>query len=294
MEPFFNRLETARRERRTVLCVGIDPRPAQIPEDIRRAGGGDMERLLYRFGAGILDLVAPHAACVKPQIAFFEAHGLAGLRAYVRILREARGRGIPVIGDVKRGDIGSTAAAYAAAHLEPGGDLEADAITLNPYLGADALEPFVEVAQAAGKGLYVLVRTSNPGARDLQELPVAPRGRLLYEHTADLVARLRAGLGAASDGLGCVGAVVGATAPSAAAALRSHLPDTPFLVPGYGAQGATAQDVAASRRPDGSGMVVNASRSIIHPPVGAGTWQEAVVAAARRSKEELYEAVTVA
>ncbi|MFV1958602.1 MAG: orotidine-5'-phosphate decarboxylase [Planctomycetota bacterium] len=292
MKPFFDRLETARRERHTVLCVGIDPRPAQIPEGIRRAAGGDMERLLTRFGAEILDLVAPFAACVKPQIAFFEAHGLAGLRAYASVLREARGRGIPVIGDVKRGDIGSTAVAYAAAHLEPGADLEADAITLNPYLGADALEPFVRAAQEAGKGLYVLVRTSNPGARDLQELEVAPEGRLLYEHTADLVARLGEGTRVMSGGFGCVGAVVGATAPAAAAALRVLLPDTPFLVPGYGAQGATAQDVAVSRRPDGSGMVVNASRSIIHPPVEGGTWQEAVVAAARRSKEELHEAVT--
>jgi orotidine-5'-phosphate decarboxylase len=290
MPPFFDRLEAARRERHTTLCVGIDPRLERLPDEIRRDAGDDVEALLTRFGLEVLDLVADQAACVKPQIAFFEAHGLAGLRAYVAILAEARRRAIPVIGDVKRGDIGSTASAYAACHLRPGGDLEADAITVNPYLGADALQPFVQAAAAAGKGIYVLVRTSNPGARDLQELHLREDGRLLFEATADLVAALGADHVSAETGLSAVGAVVGATAPAAGAALRARLPATPFLVPGYGAQGATARDVAATHRDDGSGAVVNASRSITFPQADPGGWREAVVAAAQHARAELYDA----
>ncbi len=292
MSAFFDRLEESRLERQTVLCVGIDPRLEQIPDEIRSRAGNDVEKLLTLFGVELLDLVGGYAACVKPQIAFFEAHGLAGLRAYVAILAEARRRGITVIGDVKRGDIGSTAAAYAIGHLEPGSDFEVDAVTLNPYLGADALEPFVLAAQRGGKGLYVLVRTSNPGARDLQELGVEPDGRMLYQHTAALVRRLGEAAGKGSAGYSPIGAVVGATAPEAAAALRQELPDTAFLVPGYGAQGATAQDVAAGRRAGGGGMVVNASRSIIHPKLDGTTWREAVVTAARHAKEELHAAVS--
>lgn len=290
MTPFFDRLEAARRERHTTLCVGIDPRLERLPEEIRREAGDDVETLLTRFGYEVLDLVAAHAACVKPQIAFFEAHGLAGLRAYAAVLAEARRRGLPVIGDVKRGDIGSTASAYAAAHLRPGGEFEADAITVNPYLGADALQPFVDAAVEAGKGIYVLVRTSNPGARDLQELHVREDGRLFFEATADLVASLGADSISADTGLSAVGAVVGATAPAAGAALRRRLPATPFLVPGYGAQGATARDVAATHRDDGSGAVVNASRSITFPEAGPGGWRAAVAAAAEHARTELYDA----
>jgi len=290
MTPFFDRLEAIRQERHTTLCVGIDPRLDRLPDEIRREAGDGVEDLLAGFGIEILELVAEHAACVKPQIAFFEAHGLAGLRAYATVVREARRRGVPVIGDVKRGDIGSTASAYAAGHLRPGGDLEVDAITVNPYLGADALAPFVEAATAAGKGVYVLVRTSNPGARDLQELRVEEDGRRFFEATADLVASLGAGSVSAETGLSAVGAVVGATAPAAGAALRQRLPSTAFLVPGYGAQGASARDVAATHRHDGSGVVVNASRSITFPKAEPGAWREAVVAAARSARQELYDA----
>lgn len=290
MSTFFERLEESRRRRDTVLCVGIDPRLEKIPEEIRVQTDGSVEDMLYRFGTEVLEIVVDQAACIKPQIAFFEAHGLAGLRAYVRILAEARRLDMPVIGDVKRGDIGSTAAAYAAGHLTPGADFEVDAITLNPYLGADALEPFVQAADQAGKGLYVLVRTSNPGAKDLQELDAG--GRPLFEQTAALVRRLGEAATSGSNGLSCVGAVVGATAPEALVSLRKLLPDTGFLVPGYGAQGATASDVAAGRRPDGSGMVVNASRSIIHPALEEGrTWRDAVAHSAARARKELHEAV---
>jgi orotidine-5'-phosphate decarboxylase len=283
MGTFFDRLEAARRERATRLCVGIDPRLEAIPTSLRRAAGDSTEATLTRFGREVVALTAAHAACIKVQIAFFEAHGLAGMRAYAEIVGEARARGVPVIGDVKRGDIGSTAEAYATAHLAPGSDFEVDAITVNPWLGSDALEPFVAAAAAAGKGVYVLVRTSNPGSADLQAL--AADGRPVYDHVVDVIERVEDAVGVAAGAT--VGAVVGATQPEAGRALRLRLPDTPFLVPGYGAQGGTADAVARLLRADGGGVVVNASRSIIHPSAPEGRWSEAVATAASSAREDL-------
>lgn len=289
MEAFPDRLTEAVKAKRSVLCVGIDPRLDKIPADVRAAAGGSAGLALGRFGLEVLDLVAPYAACVKPNIAFFEAHGLPGLAAYAAILKGARARGLLVIADVKRGDMGTTAEAYAQAHLAPGGDLEADAVTLNGYLGADSIEPWTAAASKSGKGLYVLVRTSNPGAKDLQD--TAGEGGLVYERMAALVR----GWGEpyrGKGGLSLVGAVVGATWPEQTKRLRALLPTTPFLVPGYGAQGATAKDVAAAFLSGGVGAVVNASRSVTFPSVPAGTdWREAVTAAAKAAQEELAAAV---
>ena len=286
--PFFDRLEAVRRERGSILCVGIDPRLERMPAEITDGADGDVETILTRFGTELLELAGPHAACFKPQIAFFEAHGLPGIRAFASIVKAARERGLLVIGDVKRGDIGSTAAAYAQAFLEPGGDLECDAITINPYLGGDSLQPFVDVAAKHGKGLYVLVRTSNPGGADLQEL-VSGEQRI-FQHTAALVRSLGAPHVSDATGLSCVGAVVGATTPAALEALRGEMPDTPFLVPGYGAQGGTAADVVPAFRADGSGAVVNASRSINYPTAEDGAWRAAVERAAQSAREDLHGA----
>ena len=286
--PFFDRLEARRRELKTVLCVGIDPRLDRMPADITAGREGDVEAILTRFGTEIHEVAAPHAACFKPQIAFFEAHGLAGLRAFAAILAEARRLDVPVIGDAKRGDIGSTASAYAKAFLAPGGELEVDALTINPYLGADSLEPFVETAAAHGKGLYVLVRTSNPGGADLQELQVGDDR--IFERVAAMVRDLGASHLSEDAKLSCVGAVVGATSPEALASLRGQMPDTPFLIPGYGAQGGTAADVAAGYRADGSGAVVNASRSINYPAAADGDWRAAVESAAKAAREDLHDA----
>jgi orotidine-5'-phosphate decarboxylase len=286
MDAFSDRLDAAVQARRSLLCVGIDPRLDRIPADVRAAAKGDPGEALLRFGLEILDLAGPHAACVKPNIAFFEAHGLAGLRAYAGILRGARERGLLAIGDVKRGDLGATAEAYAQAHLATGGDFEADAITVAPYLGGDSLVPLVEAAARGGKGLFVLVRTSNPGAKDLQDLAV--EGGRVYETTAALVRALGEPHRGRS-GLSLVGAVVGATWPEQARRLREALPATPFLVPGYGAQGATADDVAVAFLPGARGAVVNASRSVTFPVSKdpAVPWRDLVVAAARAAKEEL-------
>ena len=286
MEPYADRLEDAVRGKRSPLCVGIDPRLDKTPPDVMAAAHGDAGAALLRFGEEIIDLVAPYAACVKPNIAFFEEHGLRGLAAYAGILKAARRKGLLAIGDAKRGDLGATSEAYVAAHLKPGADFEADAITVNPYLGGDSVAPWVAGAAAFGKGIYVLVRTSNPSAKDLQDL--ACDGGFLYERTAALV-RSWGAAHAGRSGLSPVGAVVGATWPDQAKRLRSLLPTTPFLVPGYGTQGASADDVAPAFLPGGRGAVVNASRSILYPmlPSADGTWRDGVVAAAKKAREEL-------
>jgi orotidine-5'-phosphate decarboxylase len=289
-EPYADRLEAAARSKSSCLCVGLDPRLDKIPADVRAAAEGDAAKALLRFSLEVLDVVAPHAACVKPNVAFFEAYGVAGMSAYAGVVRGARARGLLVIGDVKRGDLAATAEAYASAHLAAGSDFEVDAVTLAPYMGADSLTPFVAAAAAVGKGVYVLVRTSNAGARDFQDLDTG--GAPLYRRAADVVRTLGEPHRGAS-GLSCVGAVVGATWPEEARALRAALPTTPFLVPGYGAQGATAADVAAAFLPGGRGAVVNASRSITFPAIkdASTPWRSAVEAAARAAKEELDVAV---
>lgn len=286
LEPYVERLEARRRAASTALCVGIDPRLDRIPVHLRRS---KVEETLVAFGEEIAARTAAHAACWKPQIAFFEAHGLAGLSAYARIVAGIRSRGGLVVGDAKRGDLGTTSEAYARAHLEPGGDFEVDALTVNPYLGADGLQPFVDVAAQHGKGLYVLVRTSNPGSADLQEREDTA-GVAFYERVADLVGRLGDPHRSAGSGLSLVGAVVGATYPAAAQRLRDRLPHTPFLVPGYGAQGAGVREIVPCFRADGSGAIVNASRSIIHPAVADAQHGEAVASAARAAAEEIHAA----
>jgi orotidine-5'-phosphate decarboxylase len=293
VEPYADRLEEAVSRKRSPLCVGLDPRLDKTPEDVRRAAAGDAGAALLRFCEEVLDLVAPHAACAKPNIAFFEAHGLSGLRAYASLLLAIRRRGLLAIADVKRGDMGPTAEAYAHAHLAPGGDFEADAVTANPYLGGDALLPLFDEATRAGKGVYVLVRTSNPGAKDLQDADSG--GVPLYERTAALVREWGEGRRGPS-GLSAVGAVVGATWPEQARKLRAALPFTPFLVPGYGAQGGSASDVLHAFLPDGRGAVVNASRSILYPPPArpGAPWRESVAAAARAAREDLDAALRVA
>lgn len=289
MDAFPDRLDAAMHAKQSVLCVGIDPRLDKLPADVRAAAGGDAAGALERFGFEILDLVAPHAACVKPNIAFFEAYGLRGLAAYKAILAGARARGLLTIGDVKRGDLGATAEAYAEAHLAPGADFEADAITVHGFMGGDSAKPLVDAAAKSGKGLYVLVRTSNPGAKDLQDL--ATDAGPVFERMASLV-RAWGAPHRGQGGMSLVGAVVGATWPAESARLRALLPETPFLVPGYGAQGATATDVAAAFLPGGRGAVVNASRSITFPTLKTpnSPWRDAVVSAARAAKEELHAA----
>jgi orotidine-5'-phosphate decarboxylase len=250
-----------------------------------RPGAPETAQAVGEFCRAFLDRAAGRVAAVKPQIAFFEALGWPGLRTLGDLLSEARKRELPVVLDAKRGDIGSTAAAYARAYLGAGAPLPADALTVNPYLGRDSLEPFVEVAEVEGAGLFVLVRTSNAGAGDLQDLEVA----------APAAERLRG----EESGWSSLGVVVGANWPEQSRAVRELLPRSLFLVPGYGAQGGSAAEAVAGFEPgpDGGleGGIVNSSRRLLYPTGSASgdakAWERAIDDALSRASEELAEAV---
>jgi orotidine-5'-phosphate decarboxylase len=206
----------------------------------------------------VIDAAGSACVAVKPQVACFERLGAPGWQALQATAEHARAAGLLVVADAKRGDIDVSAQRYAEAFLAEGG-LEADALTVNPYLGADSLEPFVAAARAAGAGLFVLVRTSNPGAADLQDLELAAGGRV-WERAAQLVAQLGK---AAESGLSEVGAVVGATAPEHLARARELMPHAVFLLPGIGAQGGRVEDLAPAFAPGRAGGLVTSSRSIV-------------------------------
>lgn len=267
---FADRLIAACRKKGNSICAGIDPRWEQLPAEIRaRHSAGTLEAMasaFEEFGLRVLDIVAPHVPIVKPQSAFFEACGPAGLLAQQRILARARALGLVTILDNKRGDIASTAEAYADAALA--GTLfngsrqavwSADAMTINPYLGRDAVEPFLQSARRCEGGVFVLVRTSNKGAKQFQDLTAD--GKPIYRHVAEAVGAWAAENPGAC-GFGDVGAVVGATHPTELALVRQWIPNVLFLVPGYGAQGGSGADTAAAFRPDGTGAIINSSRGL--------------------------------
>jgi orotidine-5'-phosphate decarboxylase len=287
---FADRLTAACRAHGNALCVGLDPRWQQLPLELRlRHSQGTLDAMagaFKEFCLRVLDIVAPLVPVVKPQSAFFEGCGPAGMRALQAVLYRARELGVLTILDSKRNDIASTAEAYADAAFA-GTPLEgkrhpvwpADAMTVNPYLGRDAVEPFLAAARRTQGGVFVLVRTSNPGAKQFQDLDCG--GTPLYQHVAGAVgAWARENLG--GGGLGDVGAVVGATHPTELAQVRALLPHVIFLVPGYGAQGGSARDTAAAFRHDGTGAVINSSRGITAAFAPEETkWEAAVEAAAR-------------
>jgi orotidine-5'-phosphate decarboxylase len=296
---YISRLHEAVRRKRNPVVVGLDPRWEQLPDDVRksaRESGRDhattVAAAFEAFCRRIIDVVAPLVPAVKPQAAFFEEWGPAGCAALSRVMRRARQAGLIVICDAKRGDIGSTAEAYARGYLA-GADPDAapwpaDALTVNPYLGRDTLEPFVRVAVERGAGLYVLVRTSNPGAGTFQDVESSGDGQPLFRRVAGVVEEL-ATTSCGHEAFGAVGAVVGATYPREIAELREAMPHTTFLIPGYGMQGATASDIAAAFAPDGLGAVVNSSRGIIFAherkpyseQFGPTRWEDTVSAATR-------------
>ena len=292
-EHFADRLLAAIDAKGSPVCVGIDPvydrLPGELVADLAE-GAGQIEALAA-FCYEVVELVAPIVPAVKVQSAYFEAHGPAGVELYFKVVRFARECGLLVIGDVKRNDIGSTATAYAAGHLARAD--APDAITVNGYLGADGVQPFVAAAGQGGQGVFVLVRTSNPSAAAVQDFADAG-GKTLYEHMAEQVAAM--GEQAVGErGYSLLGAVVGATWPEQAKKLREMMPRQLFLVPGYGAQGASAADCAASFTPDGTGAIVNASRSVIfafETDAHAGKpWREAIADAARAFAADIAEAV---
>lgn len=255
------------------ICVGLDPMLNYIPEHILKKSFGDFGETLegaadaiWNFNKEIVDHTFDLIPSVKPQIAMYEQFGIEGLKVYEKTVRYCQDKGLLVIGDAKRGDIGSTSAAYATAHLgkvKVGNSVctafNTEFLTVNPYLGTDGVKPFVDVCKAEDKGLFVLVKTSNPSSGEFQDKLVD--GRPVYELVADKVVEWGADCmdGAYSN----VGAVVGATYPEMSAILRKLMPNTYFLVPGYGAQGGIAKDLKPCFNEDGLGAIVNSSRGII-------------------------------
>jgi len=285
--PFPNRLADAIRAKKTPACVGLDPRREALPEALGAAAEHDpaaLARIYATFCRGVIDVVAPLVPIVKPQLACFEALGPWGMTALAETIQHARDRGLLVLADGKRGDIGSTAEAYADGWLA--GPWGCDALTVNPYLGLDSIAPFVKTAAARHAGIFVLVKTSNPGSRDFQDLEAS--GSPLHEHVAAGVEHMAAESVPADAAYGLVGAVVGATWPRQLDTLRAAMPHAWILVPGFGKQGGRATDVRGAFDRHGLGAIVVSARDVIfahaRPEMNAGLapaqWQAAVERAA--------------
>lgn len=285
---------------RTPTLVGLDPRFDSLPAPLKSgrdpSNREDVAAAFETFCKGVVDVVAPLVAVVKPQAAFFEQVGVPGMAALASTIRYAREKGLLVILDGKRNDIGSTAAGYADAYLGEESAWQADALTVSPYLGDDSLTPFVDVANDRGAGIFVLVKTSNPGGGLFQDR--ADEEGPIYEHVARHVEALN-GLSAEASGYGSIGAVVGATYPEQLSELRSVMPHVWFLVPGYGAQGGSAADVAGAFDDEGLGAIVNSSRGIIFAHAkdnrfADNQWQEAAEAATHDMIAKLRDATPAA
>ena len=275
------------------LCVGIDPHAGRIPALF----GGDTPDGLERWGRAVIEAAADRVGVIKPQVGLFERHGWPGMRALSRITAEARNAGLLVLMDAKRGDIGSTAEGYAAAYLAESAPFACDALTVNPYMGLDTLEPHVRTAEASGKGVIVLARTSNPGSADYQarDMQGAPLYARVVESLTPMIERLKG-----RSGWSGLMLVTGATGPQEARHLRGLAPNALFLVPGYGAQGAGAAEAMAGfvparnggNRPEGG--CVNASRSITFADGTADAhsieaWSRIVTTAIERAQDDLNQ-----
>ncbi len=274
MEHFSDKLTNRISKLSNPTVVGLDPRLNQLPEHIIDRAideyGENFEgaaEAILDFNLGIIDAIYDLVPAVKLQIAFYECYGHHGLRVYEETVRYAQDKGLLVIGDAKRNDIGSTAEAYAEGHLgmvdifgEKQSAIDVDCLTVTPYLGTDGIKPFTKVCQEYGKGIFVLVRTSNNSADEIQGQAIGDE--LMDEHVATLVEGWGRDL-IGESGFSSVGAVVGATYPEEARVLRNIMPNQIFLVPGYGAQGASAEDVRYSFHKNGTGAIVNSSRGII-------------------------------
>jgi orotidine-5'-phosphate decarboxylase len=289
---FADRLVEAVTRKRSQLVVGLDPVLELLPMELRGEsvlGRAAAASSVARFSKGIVDAVGPYVAAVKPQSAFFEAFGSDGVRALEEVCDYARAAGLLVLLDAKRGDIGSTSRAYASAYLEPRDDGAplADAMTASPYLGLDSVEPFLAACRRDGAGVFFLVRTSNAGAADVLDLALSD-GRPLWHHVAELVREWGEPL-VGEHGMSSVGAVVGATHPRAVSEARRLLPESPMLLPGVGAQGATPADVARAFTAGPASALVTASRSVIYAyRESEADWRAAAAAEAQQLAAEVW------
>ncbi len=300
---FIDKLITSIQEKKSPVVVGLDPRLEMIPESVKnkyieqfgkgfRAAGKAIEE----FNKEIIDNVYDIVPAVKPQIAFYEKYGIEGLMAYINTCEYAASKGLVVVGDIKRGDIGSTSQAYSTAHIgktEIDGEyfeaFPSDVITINPYLGDDCIKEFMEAVKKYEKGIFVLVKTSNPSSKQLQDIETKINKKN-YEIVAEMVDKwCEDSIG--SHGYSSVGAVVGATYPEEMKELRKLMARAYFLVPGYGAQGGTAEDVVDSFNEDGLGAIVNSSRGIIYAYKNDKENADNYGQAARKASMEMKDAI---
>jgi orotidine-5'-phosphate decarboxylase len=290
MASFADRLIQQIHAKHSRCVVGLDPRIDQMPAFAR---GGNTCAAITGFHELVLDAIADLVPAVKPQLAFFEQYGVAGMQAFENTVRAAKQRGLLVIADGKRNDISSTAEAYANAFLGRDG-FDCDALTVTPYLGRDSLMPFVEACEKHAKGLFVVLKTSNPGSRDFEDQPLAETGRPLYEKIAGAINELGDGL-VGEWGYSSIGAVIGATFPEEGQRLRALMPKALILVPGYGAQGGSAEAAAECFNEDGLGAIVSSSRGITYafgdPEISRDEFVRSVRENTRRMIDEVNAAV---
>jgi orotidine-5'-phosphate decarboxylase len=256
----FEKLAALIHEKDNPTVMGLDPKIDYVPEFIRKKNAEHPAAALLEFNKGLIDAAADLVPAVKLQSAFYEVYGTAGALTLAKTAEYAKKAGLYVILDAKRGDIGSTAEAYAEAYLAE--STPYNALTVNPYLGYDGVKPFIDQAVKSGKAIFVLVKTSNPSSADFQDLICTDNGETLYRHVARKLPEW--------DKTGVCGAVVGATYPAQLSEMRALLPDTFFLIPGYGAQGGRAEDIKRAYNSRRSGVVVNSSRGLMCAYVGKG------------------------
>ena len=304
----FDSLQEKIIQKKNPTVAGLDPRPEQIPPHILKEAYGRYGETLegaaqavWQFNQGLMDALCDVVPAVKPQAAYYENLGWRGMEMLERTIRYAKSKGLFVIADIKRGDIGSTASAYAEGWLsgvmigeETFKTFDADCVTLNGYMGSDSIKPFLEAAKGEDKCAFVLVKTSNPGSGELQNMVAGDR--LVYKVMGDMTAKLGKGT-EGRYGFHLAGAVVGATYPSDMRELRRRLEHTFFLVPGYGAQGGTAEDVQYAFQENGRGAVVNSSRGIICAWQKTGKngadYQEAARAAAIAMRDDICRFIAI-
>lgn len=284
-----DRLAAAITRVKNPTAMGLDTQVGHLPTEFAPIGKSNKEICdsILKYNMALIDGLADLIGCIKVQVAYYEIYGVEGMKVFARTLAYAKKRGYVTIADCKRNDIGATAGAYARAYLNPEGDFYCDFVTVNAYLGVDGIKPFVDAAKESGGGIYVLVKTSNPSGGQLQDV-ITSDGRKVYELMADLVSEWGKEI-IGECGYSSVGAVVGATWPTESTALRKRMPHTPFLVPGYGAQGATGIDLCGCFDAAKGGAVVNASRSLLcahqkHPEMN---WLDAVRAEAIRMRDDI-------
>lgn len=301
MKLFIDRMIDEIDGKKNPTVVGLDPRLDLLPQGLKTSTRDEKASLnqavncILDFNRVIIDTVAPIVPAVKLQVAFYEIFGPMGFDIYFKTIEYAREKGLVVIGDIKRGDIGSTASAYVKGHLEEtsisgvttGGGAVPDAVTLNPYLGLDSIEPFLQCCRKTGSGVFILVKTSNPSSSDFQNLDCS--GEPLYMKVAEKVDQWGRDL-VGDSGFSSVAAVVGATHPREILEIRNRFPNLFMLIPGYGAQGGTSEMVRSAFDQQGRGAIINSSRGIIFAGNDLGEkWADGVRDASINMRDELRQ-----